>query len=238
MITLPEHFEEFAEARREGFIRIKELKESGQKICGSFCQYAPAEIIDAAGLYQVGLCGRSSASIPAAEEHLPSKLCPLIKSSYGHALEDSCPYAYFSDLVVGETTCDGKKKMYELLGKIKPMHVIHLPNVPDHERSLEAWTEELRHFVDALDARFGESITEEKLREAIRWGNLERIQAARIYELGKYDPPAICSTRKKNIASSSRYLTCARRTGTRETDRISRMSIRFGLWFRAQELRE
>ena len=57
--SLPEHFEDFAEARREGFLKVKELKDSGKKICGAFCQYTPSEIILAAGLYQLGLCGSS-----------------------------------------------------------------------------------------------------------------------------------------------------------------------------------
>ena len=45
MITLPERFNEFAEARRNGFLKVMELKENGSKICGTFCQYAPAEVI-------------------------------------------------------------------------------------------------------------------------------------------------------------------------------------------------
>ena len=84
-----------------------------------FCQYTPAEIIHAAGLKQVALCGRSHLPIKTAETRLPANLCPLIKASFGHVMEDSCPFAYFSDIVVGETTCDGKKKMYELLGEYK-----------------------------------------------------------------------------------------------------------------------
>ena len=43
--SLPEQFENFADARRQGFLKIKELKDSGKNICGSFCQYTPAEII-------------------------------------------------------------------------------------------------------------------------------------------------------------------------------------------------
>ena len=34
--SLPEHFEDFAEARREGFLKVKELKDKGEKICGAF----------------------------------------------------------------------------------------------------------------------------------------------------------------------------------------------------------
>lgn len=204
--SLPEHFEDFAEARREGFLKVKELKDSGKKICGAFCQYTPAEIILAAGLYQVGLCGSSHLPIKTAETRLPANLCPLIKASYGHALEDSCPYAYFSDIAVGETTCDGKKKMYELLGEIKPMQVIHLPNVPDYERSLEMWISEIRAFTKGLENHFNVTITEDMLNDAIEWCNKERIQAARIYELGRFDPPAITGVRMNDIMDGEKYM--------------------------------
>ncbi len=205
-VTLPEHFEDFAEARREGFLKVKELKDSGKNVCGCFCQYTPAEIIRAAGLYQVGLCGKSAAPIKTAETRLPANLCPLIKSSYGHALEQSCPYAYFSDVVVGETTCDGKKKMYELLGELKPMQVIHLPNIPDHERSLQMWVSELRIFAKGLEDKFQTTITEDGLNESIEWCNKERIQAARIYELGRYEPPAITGVRMHDIMEGEQYM--------------------------------
>lgn len=205
-ISLPEHFADFAEARQQGFLAVKALKESGKKVCGTFCQYTPAEIILAAGLYSVGLCGKSAAPIRTAETRLPANLCPLIKSSYGHALEDSCPYAYFSDIVVGETTCDGKKKMYELLGELKPMQVIHLPNLPDYERSLDMWITELRAFTRGLEEFTGEEITEDKLNEAIEWCNKERVQAARIYELGKYDPPAITGTHMRDVMEGEQYI--------------------------------
>ena len=204
--SLPEHFEDFAEARREGFLKVKELKDKGEKICGAFCQYTPSEIIYASGLYQVALCGRSPDPIKTAETRLPANLCPLIKASYGHALEESCPYAYFSDVVVGETTCDGKKKMYELLGELKPMQVIHLPNVPDYERSLEMWTEEIRAFTKGLEEKFNVTITDDMLNESIEWCNKERIQAARIYELGKYDPPAITGTKMNDIMEGEQYM--------------------------------
>ncbi len=205
-VSLPQHFEDFAEARREGFLKVKELKDQGKTICGTFCQYTPAEIIRAAGLYSVGLCGKSHLPIKTAETRLPSNLCPLIKASFGHVLEESCPYAYFSDIVVGETTCDGKKKMYELLGELKPMQVIHLPNVPDYERSMDMWVSEIRAFTKGLEDRFGITITDDQLNEAIEWCNKERIQAARIYELGRYDPPAITGVRMFDIMEGEQYM--------------------------------
>jgi benzoyl-CoA reductase/2-hydroxyglutaryl-CoA dehydratase subunit BcrC/BadD/HgdB len=125
--SLPEKFEEFADARKAGFLRVKEVKEKGGKVAGIFCTFTPVEILMAAGFTAVSLCGMSPETIPDAEAHLPKNMCPLIKSSYGFAVSDKCPYTYFSDLIVGETTCDGKKKMYELLGRIKPTYILHLP---------------------------------------------------------------------------------------------------------------
>lgn len=203
---LPERFEEFAEARREGFLAVKELKDSGKNICGEFCQYTPSEIIMAAGLYEVTLCGKSAEPIRSAETRLPANLCPLIKASYGHVLDESCPYAYFSDIVVGETTCDGKKKMYELLGELKPMQVIHLPNMPDEERSLAMWTAELHGFRKGLEEKFDIHITDEMLNEAIEWCNKERRQAARVYELGRSEPPAITGMQMHDILEGEQYL--------------------------------
>ena len=81
--SLPEHFEDFAEARREGFLRVKELKDKGHKICGYFCQYTPAEIISAAGLYQVGLCG-SSADRCGVYNNDAGVLC-ILRKCFRHA---------------------------------------------------------------------------------------------------------------------------------------------------------
>ena len=107
---LPEVFEEFAEQRQKSFLGIKKLKDEGVPIVGVYCTYFPQEIAVAMGAAVVGLCSTSDETIPAAEEDLPKNLCPLIKSSYGFAKTDKCPFFYFSDVVVGETTCDGKKR--------------------------------------------------------------------------------------------------------------------------------
>lgn len=186
---LPAGFEEFGEARKNGFLRVKEIKERGGRVAGTFCTFTPVEILDAAGFAPVGLCGMSAETIPAAEVHLPKNLCPLIKSSYGFAVSDKCPYTYFSDLIVGETTCDGKKKMYELLGRLKETYVLHIPQGVTQEDALELWTRELRRFAAWLEKRFGVSITEEGLREAARVRNQERRARMALMELQKQSPP-------------------------------------------------
>ena len=188
---LPEIFEQFADARKNGFILAKELKEKNIPMVGTFCTYMPQELPLAMGAAVVSLCATSDETIGAAEEDLPRNLCPLIKSSYGFGKTDKCPYFYFSDLVVGETTCDGKKKMYEYLSEYKPMHVMQLPNTQFSDDSLSMWKNEIVRLKQVLEQQFDVNITDEAIKEAIVLKNNERKTLKRFYALGQLDPPAI-----------------------------------------------
>ena len=111
----------------------------------------------------VCLCGGSAATIPAAEQHLPANLCPLIKSTFGYHVTGKNPFLNWADLVVAETTCDGKKKMFELLGASKPMYVLELPQKAEEPDAFEHWVLEVRKFQQHLAARFAVEITEARL---------------------------------------------------------------------------
>lgn len=186
-LNLPAGFESYSEARQNGFLKMKEQKDAGKKVVGMFCSFVPVELIYAAGALPVGLCAFTEEPIPAAEANLPRNLCPLIKASYGFALTDTCPYFYFSDLVVGETTCDGKKKMFELLNEIKPTYVMQLPHSRD-AAALAYWRGQVIAFKEKLESYLGVTITEDDIRDAIRRKNRERIVMRNYLELGKLDP--------------------------------------------------
>lgn len=184
---LPQIFEEFADARKNSFLAIKELKEAGTPVIGVFCAFLPREIPQAMGAAVVSLCSVSDETIPDAEKELPRNLCPLIKSSYGFARTDKCPFFYFSDLIVGETTCDGKKKMFEMLADFKPVHVIELPNCQTEE-GIQMYRRQIIHFKEFLEEKFGCTITENAIRKEIR--NRNRINAAltRLQYVMAHDP--------------------------------------------------
>ena len=184
---LPDVFEEFAEQRQQSFLGIKELKDKGVPIVGTFCTYFPQEIAMAMGAATVSLCSTSDETIPAAEKDLPKNLCPLIKPSYGFAATKKCPFFYFSDLVVGETTCDGKKKMYEYLSQFKDVFTMELPN-RQTEDGLQLWKNEIIRFKEYLEQKFEVTITEEQIRDAVRVQNEGRVALKRLYELMKLDP--------------------------------------------------
>ena len=202
--NLPEIFETFADARKKGFLTMKEEKDKGRNVVGSFCTYTPKEVIYAADAISVSLCSTNEETIPEAEKYLPKNLCPLIKSSYGFAITDKCPYMYFSDLIVGETTCDGKKKMYELLGEIKNTHVMQLPH-SKNEYALELWKNEISELIKRLEKEFNIKITEEKLRDSIKLFNEERRAIKELYELGKLNPSPIRGSEMHEALHSSNY---------------------------------
>lgn len=159
-------------------------------IVGTFCTFVPRELIRAAGAVPVSLCGGTDTTIPAAETDLPVNFCPLVKSSYGSLRSGRCSYSHFAKHIVGETTCDGKKKMFEYISEEIPVHVIHLPQTID-EDSIALLTIEFRKFAKRLEEIFDAVITDEMVRDQIRALNAERRALADVYHLAKEDPPRI-----------------------------------------------
>lgn len=187
---LPEVFEEFAEQRKNSFLAVKEFKDKGIPVIGSYCTYFPQELAMAMGAASVSLCSTSDETIAEAEKELPKNLCPLIKSSYGFARTDKCPFFYFSDVVVGETTCDGKKKMYEYMAEFKETYLMELPNT-QREDALVLWRNEMIRFKEYLERKFETTITEDDIRKAIKVNNEARLALRRLYEVMKHDPAPI-----------------------------------------------
>ena len=191
--NLPEIFEEFAEGRQNAFLNVKKIKDQDKPVIGIFCTYFPQELAVAMNAAVVSLCATSDETIPAAEQDLPKNLCPLIKSSYGFGKTDKCPFFYFSDLVVGETTCDGKKKMYEYLGQFKPVHVMELPNRVS-EDGIQLYRNEIIRMKEKLEEVFGVTITEDDIRRGIKVKNAERTAVKNFYSIMKQDPAPISGT--------------------------------------------
>lgn len=174
-----------------GAIAVKETKERKIPVVGTYCTFTPWELIDAAGGIAVTLCSTSEKPIAASEQHLPRNLCPLIKSSYGFALTDTCPYFHFCDLVVGETTCDGKKKMYEYLGRLRSTHVMQLPQTARGEMAYALWHSEVIKLKEVLESTFGVDISEEKMRRSIKLKNRMNRAAMAFYDLALLPSPAL-----------------------------------------------
>lgn len=182
-----ESLERFNAVTDGNVLALQKAKEAGKKVAGQFCIYSPLEIALAAGAIPVSLCGTRNDSIPAAESVLPRSLCPLIKSSFGFALQDSCPYLAAADIVVADATCDGKKKMYELLNDYKPVMLLQLPQIQD-EDATAYWRGQFARLVSRFEKDFDVSISDEKLREAIRLTNRLRHALKEVLDLARHKP--------------------------------------------------
>jgi benzoyl-CoA reductase/2-hydroxyglutaryl-CoA dehydratase subunit BcrC/BadD/HgdB len=174
-------------------LRIKELQEAkaqGRKIVGTFCVFVPEELVLAADAVCVGLCAGAEIGKEAAEKVLPRNTCALIKSFVAFKLSRLCPYIESCDLVVGETTCDGKKKAYEIFGEYAPVYVMEIPQMKQAcDRDL--WRAEVRRFQAKIEAITGKEITAAKVREAIRLVNRRRRVLQRLNQLRAAVPTPI-----------------------------------------------
>lgn len=161
-----------------------ELQKAGGKVFGTFCVFVPDEIVVACGGAVTGLCGGSQFWVPDGEKVLPSAMCPLIKASLGAHFGKTCPYFSVADVYVGETTCDGKKKAYEILGADKQTYVMDMPQMK-RPQDIEKWTGEIAAFAAEVERITGRTLTAEALADAIKLINEKRRALARVYEARK-----------------------------------------------------
>ena len=161
-----------------------EAQKNGRKVFGTFCVYVPDEVVVAANGIVTGLCGGSQFWVPDGEAVLPKSTCPLIKASVGARLGKTCPFFRIADMYVGETTCDGKKKAWEILAKDVPLHIMDMPQMK-RPKDMEKWADEIKEFVKVVEDFTGNKITAENLKEAIHTINEKRKGLARVYEARK-----------------------------------------------------
>jgi len=167
-----------------------EHQKKGGKVFGTFCIFVPDEIIFAAGGIATGLCGGSQFWVADGERVLPKSMCPLIKASVGARVGRTCPFFRIADMYVGETTCDGKKKAWEILREEVPVHVMDMPQMK-REKDVDKWADELRTFMGVVEEFTGNKVTPEKLAEAIKMINNKRKALARVFACRKADPTPI-----------------------------------------------
>ncbi len=77
--------------------------------------------------------------------------------------------------------------MYELMGKGKKTFILHLPQSED-EFEIDTWANEIRRFITFLENEYNVKVTEEKLREAAKIRNIERVERRKLMEVQKQNP--------------------------------------------------
>lgn len=171
--------------------KLQEYRKQGKAIAGIYCGYAPLELLHAMEIVPAVLCAFSHVTIAKAETVLPANLCPLVKSSYGFIMTDTCPFFGLSDAVIAETTCDGKKKMFELIAHKRPMFVMDLPQLPDEMEARDNWVVMIRKLQRFLEDTFQRKASDEKIEEAIKDTNRKNRLMQRIFDFSALIPSVL-----------------------------------------------
>lgn len=174
-------------------LRIQELvehKKQGGTVVGTFCVYVPEDVILAAGGIPVGLCAGAEFSVADSDSLIPRNTCPLIRASLGFKVSRTCPYIQASDFVVGETTCDGKKKMFEVMAEHHPTYIMEVPQKKS-DAARELFLSEVRAFVSKMESESGRKITPDGLAEATRKLEAKKSALRRLHQARMADPTPI-----------------------------------------------
>lgn len=186
----PETMELFDRAFHDSHARrvaqILDYREKGGKSIGTFCIYVPDEIALAADVLPIPLCGGSGWSVNYADKMFPRDICPLVRSTFGMAFSGTCPYKTLKDWALGETTCDAKKKAWDLLG-------FKVLEVPQKKQAMDRdlWVKEVYAFKEMVEELSEKKVTAESLLENIKLVNAKRAVLRRIDEFRKLDEPPI-----------------------------------------------
>jgi bcr-type benzoyl-CoA reductase subunit C len=163
--------------------------ESRRKIVGTFCSYAPEEIIVAAGAHPLRLFGTGE-KIRLAEAHLQSYCCSLVRG----ALEDALgKHLAFLDGVVFPHTCDSIQRLSDIwrLNIAYGFHLdLVLPVKLDTPSARQYLVDVLNRFSEELGEKLGVAITDDDLRVAITLYNRIRGALTLIHKLAG-DRPGI-----------------------------------------------
>jgi len=186
-----EYFDWFmSEIQGQRIAEINKLRAENKPAVGTFCIFVPEEIIVGAGGACFGLCGGSPATIADAETELPRNICPLIKSAHGFKLQRTCAYTQSSDFIYGETTCEAKKKTWEILNKHHPVHVMNIPHMK-REKDLKMWQEEIVEFKEHIEEVAGKKLSLEEMIEGTKIINEKRKAMQRLDALRGMDPDVV-----------------------------------------------
>ena len=95
------------------------------------------------------------------------------------------------DLLIGETTCDGKKKAWEILAQEKDVYVMETPQCKSREQARELFKNELKALIEFLEKKFNRTLSPENLKASMEKIQKKRDLLAKVYDTRKSDPVPI-----------------------------------------------
>jgi benzoyl-CoA reductase/2-hydroxyglutaryl-CoA dehydratase subunit BcrC/BadD/HgdB len=185
-----EYFDEIANLFGQREKEIREQKETGKKVIGYSCMFAPVELILAADAIPVRIGSGWYDASKLGDRIMPVEICPVIRSTVGAKMVSLSPYLELSDAIINPLTCDGKTKLSEILSDYKIMWPMCPPRVKDASHSLALWVKEMQVMKERLEKFTGTKINRKRLRFSIEVMQRATKAFRRLQDLRK-GPPVI-----------------------------------------------
>ncbi|MFH1003701.1 MAG: 2-hydroxyacyl-CoA dehydratase family protein [Chloroflexota bacterium] len=182
---------------------VREYQAQGKKIFGWLCTYVPEEIIHAAGILPVRITGYSEEmELDEGNTYLYVNSCSFSRSCFQLAIRGE--YA-FLDGVVGGSTCDGVRRLFDLWRHYIGTPFNHIFSVPRKTtgRAHELYYQQVVQFRQHLEEFLGCRITDEAIINSIGVFNRTRELLRRLYELRKRPAPPITGAETLEVLNAS-----------------------------------
>jgi benzoyl-CoA reductase subunit C len=197
--------ERFREVNRT-FPRTREIlehKAQGKKVFGWLCTYIPEEVIIAAGALPIRITGyNQEMDLEDGNAYLYINNCSFSRSCLQLGLRKEYD---FLDGVVGGSTCDGARRLFDLWRHyLKPpfFQVLTVPR-KSHERAHELYYLQVEEFKKNLEQFMGIAITDDDLLKAIALMNESRSLLKELYTLRALDEPLISGQETQEVLNGS-----------------------------------
>jgi benzoyl-CoA reductase/2-hydroxyglutaryl-CoA dehydratase subunit BcrC/BadD/HgdB len=169
---------------------IRKWKEDGGRVIGYFCSSMPEELFSAAGMLPFRMRATGNPGTELSDAVLTPINCTFIRHALNMALDGG--YDFLDGLIV-PNSCDNIRRMYDHWVRRTKNPFVRMLSLPRKagEEQVAWFREELEVLKGAMEEHFGEAITSERLREAIRLHNETRRLLRKLYDIRKTQTPPV-----------------------------------------------
>jgi benzoyl-CoA reductase subunit C len=182
---------------------ILEHKAQGKKVFGWLCTYIPEEVIHAAGALPIRITGyNQEMELEDGNAYLYINNCSFSRSCLQLGLRKEYD---FLDGVVGGSTCDGARRLFDLWRYYLKPSFFQVLTVPrkSHERAHQLYYSQVEEFRKHLEEYLGFIITDEALLKSTLVLNRQRALLKELYELRKLDSPLITGAETMEVLNGT-----------------------------------
>ena len=183
--------------------QVQELKRQGDRVFGWLCTYVPEEIIHAAGILPIRIVGYTQETeLDDGNAYLYINNCSFSRSCFQMGIRGEYD---FLDGVVGGSTCDGARRLFDLWRHYIGTPFYHVLTVPRKytEKAQDLFFQEVRQFKEHLEEFLGTKITDEQLLHSIELYNEFRTLMKQLYDLRRLDNPPISGAETLEVLNAS-----------------------------------